>query len=483
MYLGIDLGTSGVKGVLMDEDGALVAGATAPLSVERPHEGWSEQDPASWTRAIESTFASLAASHAREMAAVRGIGLSGHMHGATLLDAADEPLRPCLLWNDTRAHAEAARLDTGRSREIAGNILFPGFTAPKTAWVANHEPATFARVAKVLLPKDYARLWLTGEHVSDLSDASGTGWLDVGARDWSDELLAASGLGREHMPALVEGSEVSGTLRADIAARHGMGAKVVVAGGAGDNAASACGMGTVAAGSAFLSLGTSGVLFAANDAYRPNAASAVHAFCHALPETWHQMGVILAATDALNWLAGITGRSAAELTAPLEGRAPEPTEVLFLPYLGGERTPHDDAAARGAFVGLGHASDAETLTRAVLQGVAFAFRDSLDALRSAGTVLERATAVGGGSRSGHWLQLIADALDLPLDVSAGGDVGASLGAARLGLIAAERADPVTVCTPPRVERSIEPASGGRARWDELHTRYGAAYRALREMGD
>jgi len=480
MYLGIDLGTSGVKSVLMDDGGTIVASATAPLTVERPHDGWSEQDPASWTRAVEATFAELATSAKAAMGAVRGIGLSGHMHGATLIGADDMPLRPCLLWNDTRAQAEAAVLDTARSRELCGNILFPGFTAPKTAWVKAQEPAVFDRVAKILLPKDYTRLWLTGEHVSEMSDASGTGWLDVGRRDWSDELLGAGGLTREHMPRLVEGTAVSGTLRDDIATRHGLPRGIVVAGGAGDNAASACGMGTVAAGTAFLSLGTSGVLFAANEAYRPNAESAVHAFCHALPDTWHQMGVILAATDSLNWLATLLGKTPAALTAPLEGQAPEPVDVLFLPYLGGERTPINDAAARGAFIGLGHADDAERMVRAVLQGVAFAFRDSRNALAIAGTALDRATAVGGGSQSAHWLQLTADALDLPLDVSAGADVGASLGAARLGMIAAEGADPVAVCAPPAVERTVEPDGAHRAAWDELHGRYGRLYRALRE---
>ena len=478
MYLGIDCGTSSVKSVLMNEDQAIVAAASAPLELARPHEGWSEQDPDDWTAAIGSTFAELAAAHPREMGAVRGIGLSGHMHGATLIDAADEVLRPCMLWNDTRAHAEARALDTARSRELCGNILFPGFTAPKVAWVAAREPAVFERVAKVLLPKDYVRLWLTGEHVGEMSDASGTGWLNVAERDWSDELLAAGGLSRAEMPRLIEGSETSGTLRPALAERFGLPAGVAVAGGAGDNAASACGMGTVTPGTAFLSLGTSGVLFAANEAYRPDAESAVHAFCHALPGTWHQMGVILAATDTLNWLASVTGRSPAELTAPLEGRPPAPTEVLFLPYLGGERTPHDDAAARGAFVGLGHASDTETLTRAVLQGVAFAFRDNRDALAAAGTTLARAAAIGGGSKSGYWLQLLADVLGLPLEISAGGEVGASLGAARLGLIAAEGADPLAVCTPPPVERRVEPAAAGDA-YDALHARHGELYRALR----
>lgn len=481
MYLGIDLGTSSVKSVLMNEAGAIVASASAALEVSRPHDGWSEQDPASWIEAIEATFAELATTSRQAMSAVRGIGLSGHMHGATLVDADDEILRPCMLWNDSRAHAEATALDTAASRDIAGSIIFPGFTAPKVAWLAKNEPAVHERIARVLLPKDYVRLWLTGEHVGDLSDASGTGWLDIARREWSDTLLDVSGLTREQMPSLVEGNAPSGSLRESVARRFGLADGIVVAGGAGDNAASACGMGTVAPGSAFLSLGTSGVLFASNDAYRPNAESAIHTFCHALPGTWHQMGVILAATDSLNWLASLTGRTPAELTAPLEGTRAVPSEVMFLPYLGGERTPINDAAARGVFTGLGHATDITTLTQAVLQGVAFAFKDCRDALAIAGTVLERAAAVGGGSKSAYWLQMMADALDLPLDVSTGGDVGAGLGAARLGLMAAEGATPEDVCTPPPVERTVEP-SGDRAAYDDLHARYRETYQRLSNTG-
>jgi len=481
MYLGIDLGTSSVKSVLMDEAGVIVASASVSLEVSRPHEGWSEQEPASWTQAIEGTFAELARTSKQALAAVRGIGLSGHMHGATLVDSSDEILRPCMLWNDSRAHVEARALDTPATRDIAGSIIFPGFTAPKVAWLARHEPAVHERIAKVLLPKDYVRLWLTGEHVGDMSDCSGTGWLDIAGRDWSDALLDVSELTREQMPRLVEGNAPSGVLRAEIAARYGFASGIVVAGGAGDNAASACGMGTVAPGTAFLSLGTSGVLFASNESYRPNAESAVHTFCHALPDTWHQMGVILAATDSLNWLASVTGKTPVELTAPLEGTRPTPTEVMFLPYLGGERTPINDPAARGVFTGLGHATDVTTLTQAVLQGVAFAFNDCRKALRTAGTELDRAAAVGGGSKSGYWLQMMADVLNLPLDVSTGGDVGASLGAARLGLMAAEGTAPAAVCTPPPVERTIEP-SGDRAAYDDLHARYGETYRRLADKG-
>ena len=258
------------------------------------------------------------------------------------------------------------------------------------------------------------------------------------------------------MPTLVEGTEAGGTLKSDLAAKWGMGPGVVVAGGAGDNAASACGMGTVGEGHAFVSLGTSGVLFAANSSYLPNPASAVHAFCHALPNTWHQMGVILSATDALNWHSGVTGKSAADLTAELGDTLNAPSGVTFLPYLSGERTPHNDAAIRGVFAGLGHESSRVVLTQAVLEGVSFALRDSLEALRAAGTNLSRVTAIGGGSRSRYWLKSIATALDLPVDVPADGDFGAAFGAARLGLVAATKADPLSVFTAPATAETIEP---------------------------
>ncbi|MFK7992694.1 MAG: xylulokinase [Granulosicoccus sp.] len=480
MYLGIDLGTSSAKIVLMNEQQTIVASHSTSVAVSRPHDGWSEQDPAHWLSAIEASLAALAASHKSELAQVKGIGLSGHMHGATLLDKDDQILRPCMLWNDTRSQAQASRLDTQRSRDLSGNILFPGFTAPKVAWVAENEPDVFERIAKVLLPKDYVRLWLTGEHVAEMSDAAGTGWLDVEKRSWSDHLLTATGLTSEQMPALVEGTAVSGTLRAGLAAQYGMSSHVVVAGGAGDNAASACGMGCVRPGSAFLSLGTSGVLFAANGSYQPNAESAVHTFCHALPGTWHQMGVILAATDALNWLAGLTSKSPAELTDALINTPAVPTDVIFLPYLGGERTPINDSDARGVFVGLKHSTDPLEMTRAVLQGVAFAFRDCQLALQQAGTQLTRATAIGGGSKSDYWLQVLATALQLPLDLTHDGDFGASLGAARLGMIAANNADPLSVCTEPEIMRSIEPDKLTDSFADE-YLRYKSVYTALKPV--
>ncbi|MDH4414990.1 MAG: xylulokinase [Rhizobium sp.] len=480
MYLGLDLGTSSVKAMLIDDQQRVIGVGHAALTVQRPHPGWSEQAPGDWLVATEEAVAELRAAHPKELAAVRGIGLSGHMHGATLIDAQDRVLRPCILWNDTRSHAEAASLDADpRFRALTGNIVFPGFTAPKLAWVKNNEPETFAKVAKVLLPKDFLRLWLTGEYLSDMSDSAGTSWLDTGKRAWSSALLEATGLTIEQMPGLVEGTDRAGTLRAELAEKWGLGADVVVAGGAGDNAASACGMGTVAEGQAFVSLGTSGVLFAANASYLPKPESAVHAFCHALPKTWHQMGVILSATDALNWHSHVTGKSAGELTGELGDTLRAPTGVTFLPYLSGERTPHNDAKIRGAFIGLGHESDRAVLTQAVLEGVTFAIRDSLEALKSAGTSISRVTAIGGGSRSRYWLASIATALDMPVDIPADGDFGAAFGAARLGLIAATGADPLSVCTAPQTAETVEPVKALSSAYEAAYGRYRALYPAIR----
>jgi len=478
MYIGLDLGTSGLKAILIDDTQRVLAEATAPLEVNRPFDGWSEQAPASWLDAADMAMRALGAQ--ADLAAVRGVGLSGHMHGATLLDAADEVLRPCILWNDTRSAAEAAVLDADpRFRALTGNILFPGFTAPKLVWVAAHEPQVMARVAKVLLPKDYLRLWLTGEHVAEMSDAAGTSWLDTGARDWSDDLLAATGLTRAQMPRLVEGSEVSGILRADLATGWGLPQGVVVAGGGGDNAASAVGVGVVRAGDAFVSLGTSGVLFAASDAYQPDAATAVHTFCHALPDTWHQMGVILAAADALNWYAGVVGEPAARLTGKL-GPLRAPGRTLFLPYLGGERTPHNDAAVRGSFLHLDHATDRAALTRAVLEGVTHAFRDSFDALTSTGTRITRLIGVGGGTKSDYWVQAIATALDMPIDLPVAGDFGGAFGAARLGMMAATGAG-AALATAPQIDRVIEPDRRLTSAFAEAHARYRACYTALKGL--
>ncbi|MEO6014631.1 MAG: xylulokinase [Devosia sp.] len=482
-YLGIDIGTSGVKAILIDRAGKSLGEATAKaVEPVRPHPGWSEQNPTDWWVACQAALDALSKAHPAEMAAVKGIGLSGHMHGAVLLGKGDEILRPCILWNDGRSAAECKEMEAAlpKLRDLAGNIAMPGFTAPKIAWVRKHEPEIYAKIAKVVLPKAYVRLLLSGEHIEDMSDAAGTLWLDVGKRDWSDELLAVTGLNRSHMPSLVEGSAPGGTLKPELAARWGMSGKVVVAGGAGDNAAAACGIGAIRPGEGFVSLGTSGVLFVSNDKFRPNTAGAVHAFCHAVPNTWHQMGVILSATDSLNWLSHITGKSQADLSGAAEAGFTGPGEEIFLPYLSGERTPHNNAGARGSFVGLSHLSDQAKLAQAVMEGVAFAFRDSQRVLAAAGTSFGRILAVGGGSKSALWLKLIATNLDTEIAVPEDGDFGGALGAARLGLCAAENADPASVMTMPGIKRIIKPDASLRDAYTNQYARYRALYPAIEE---
>jgi len=482
-YLGIDIGTSGVKALLIDEHGrALGEASAAAVEPVRPHPGWSEQNPADWWQATLGAIDKLKDKHPAELAAVRGIGLSGHMHGATLLDRNDEVLRPCILWNDGRSFAECAEMEAALPslRQLAGNIAMPGFTAPKIAWVRKHEPEIYKKIAKVLLPKAYVRLLLTGEHVEDMSDAAGTLWLDVARRDWSDELLGVTGLTREHMPRLVEGSAPSAQLKRELAQRWGMEGVVVVAGGAGDNAAAACGIGAIRPGEGFVSLGTSGVLFVSNEKFSPNTEGAVHAFCHAIPDTWHQMGVILSATDSLNWLSRITGQKQAALAGAAEAGFRGPGEAIFLPYLSGERTPHNNAGARGSFVGLSQSTDAAQLAQAVMEGVSFAMRDCQRVLADAGTSISRLLAVGGGSKSALWLKMLATNLDMEIALPEDGDFGGALGAARLGLCAAEGASPTQVMTMPPIKTTIQPDRSLSAAYSDQYARYRALYPAIEE---
>jgi xylulokinase len=489
MYLGIDLGTSEVKVLLIDQAQAVVASAHAPLAISRPQPQWSEQDPADWWRATLAAIGAIARSHPRELAALRGIGLSGQMHGTVLLDAAGRVLRPAILWNDTRAGAECAELErrVPQLRDITGNLAMPGFSAPKLLWLATHEAELLARTAKVLLPKDYLRYLLTGEFISDMSDASGTLWLDVALRDWSDVMLRACGLSRAQMPRLVEGSAPGGTLRAELARDWGLAASanVVVAGGAGDNAASAVGMGVVAPGEGFISLGTSGVLFAASDAYRPNPAQGLHTFCHALPGQWHQMGVMLSAASCLRWVTQLT--HAVDEAALLDeiaraGAAAYQAAPLFLPYLSGERTPHNDPNASGVWFGLRHDTDRALLGYSVLEGVAFGLRDSYLALQAAGGSMRGAALVGGGSRSRYWARLLASALDLPLSLHSGGEVGAALGAARLALLAANpQLGVAEVCVAPPLLEVIAPEAQWQAALLPRFERFRALYGQLKPL--
>ena len=480
MYLGFDLGTSGLRAVLMAADGRVAAVAEQTYGVDHPHAGWSEQAPADWLLACDAVVAKLRKQAGERWRALRGIGLSGHMHGAVLLGADGAVLRPCILWNDTRSADEATALDDDDDfRKFSGNIVFPGFTAPKLAWVAKHEPDVFSKTAKVLLPKDYFRFWLTGDMAMDMSDAAGTSWLDVGARAWSPRLLSKSGMRADQMPTLVEGSDKAGVLCGERLNEWGLNGPVTVAGGGGDNAVAACGTGCISEGQGFVSLGTSGVLLAARNAYTPAPETALHTFCHALPNRWYQMGVILSATDALNWLSRTCGQSPEALSALTGHALTPPSATLFLPYLSGERTPHNDAAMRGAFVGLDIATDQAELTRALMQGVAFALRDSFEALLSTGAKLDRLLAIGGGAQSDYWLKVLATVLNRPLDLPKAGELGAALGAARLGLIADTGAAPESVITPPEIARTIVPEPAQIAAYEAAYRRYRALYPALK----
>lgn len=480
MYLGIDLGTSEVKVLLMTGAGRIVGTARAAYAVSRPRPRFSEQDPALWWNGTQEALAALRAAHPDDYAQIAGIGLTGQMHGATLLDADDTVLRPAILWNDMRSADQCAQLESAapEMRAITGNIAMPGFTAPKLLWVRAHEPELFARIAKVLLPKDYLRLLLTGDYVSDPSDAAGTLWLDVGKRSWSDTMLAACGLTRDQMPRLVEGSDCSGRLTDKAATALGLRAGLPVAGGGGDNAGSAIGIGAARPGDGFISLGTSGVLFVVNGRFQPNPDSAVHAFCHALPDRWHQMSVLLSAASCLRWACKLTGVDELALLADVAtlDTAARDTAPLFLPYLSGERTPHNDPYAQGVLFGITHETGRAQLGYAVLEGVAFALADGLDALRAAGTEVQALSLVGGGSRSHEWAQLIADTLQVTIHQHEGAEAGAALGAAILGALAAG-VDEKTLLQRPPIRASYQPEQSRHAALQPRLKRYRALYRA------
>jgi len=461
MYLGIDLGTSAVKAVLVDDAQRVIASESRPLATASPQSGYYEQDPAQWIAATFATVDALKASHASALAAVEGIGLSGQMHGATLLDASLRPLRPCIIWNDGRSAAECRVLEQRwpALRAVTGNKAMAGFTAPKLLWIATHEPDIFAATTLVLLPKAYLRLVLSGEAVEDVSDASGSLWLDAARRDWSDAALAATGLSREHMPRLVEGCAPATTLRRELAQRWGMARPPVIAGGGGDNPAGAVGIGAIRPRTAFISLGTSGALLSPTDRIAANPDRVVHTFCHAIPGMWIQAGAILSAASCLAWVARLFGVTEAELLAPLGARPPAPSPVSFLPYLAGERTPHDDLAVRGMLDGLSHDTDRSAIVQAVLEGVAFALADCRDALADAGIAIAQADVIGGGSRSPFWLSVLASVLNIPVHRFAGGETGAAFGAARLGRLAVTGEAIDVVCTRPQRIETFEPDAG------------------------
>ncbi|MDC6122844.1 xylulokinase [Proteus mirabilis] len=435
MYLGLDLGTSSVKAIIMNEQGDVVASHSIPLTLSRPHPQWSEQDPQAWWQATDEAIKQL--SRTQPMEQIQAIGLSGQMHGAVLLDAQQNILRPAILWNDGRSVKQCLRLakQYPQFKEITGNLVMPGFTAPKLQWVAENEAEIFCQIAHVLLPKDFLRWKMSGNFASDMSDAAGTLWLDMQKRDWSDELLTATGLSRCQMPTLFEGNQITGYLLPEIAKKWQMKQVPIIAGG-GDNAAGAIGVGVYQPGQGMLSLGTSGVYFVVSEKFLQNSDNAVHSFCHALPQTWHLMSVILSAASCLDWVCQLTGISdVGAMLKEIEQHAHSDSSLLFLPYLSGERTPYNNADAKGVFWGLTHQHQRADLCRAVLEGVSFALRQGIEVADKAGQHADNITLIGGGARSEYWRQLLADITGKTLDYRQGGDVGPALGAARLAQLA------------------------------------------------
>jgi xylulokinase len=428
VLVGIDVGTTATKGIAIDPDGTVLARTEAEYPLNTPHPGWAEQDPEDWWRATETVLAALK----EDAGEPAGIGLSGQMHGLVALDENDQVLRPAILWNDQRTQAECDEIEStiglDRLIELTGNRALTGFTAPKILWLRHHEPDTYARIKRIALPKDYVRLRLTGQHATDVADASGTLLLDVARRRWSEEVLEALEIDRDWLPEALESPAVSGETQ------NG----VPVAAGAGDQAAGALGVGVDRPGPLSIALGTSGVVFAALEQFAADPEARVHAFCHAVPDAWHAMGVMLSAAGSLAWLRNVAAPDTSydELLAMAEAWPAGTENLIFLPYLAGERTPHADPDARGAFAGLSLRHDRGALTRSVLEGVAFGLRDSLDLIAELGKKPELGRISGGGARSDLWTKIVASVLELPLERVAV-DEGAAFGAAILGGVAAE----------------------------------------------
>jgi xylulokinase len=434
MYLGLDIGTSGVKAVVMGERDRLVAEASAPLDVSRPHPRWAEQNAEDWWQAVCGALDMLAAKAPEAMAAVDAIGLSGQMLGVALLDKDDRPIRPALLWNDGRASAECAELETRFPDfvDTVGCRAMPGFSAPKLLWLATREPAALARTKRVLLTKDYVRLRLTGEFASDRADASATLLMNTRAGDWHDGIVAACGIDRARLPRLVESAEIAGAVRDDLAARWGLPKKTPVMGGGGDNMCAGVGVGAVRSGDAYIGLGTSGVYFLANDTFVPARSGGMHTHRHAVRGLFCQNAVVLSAGAAFTWVARLLGADVGALIAEVEATGLSPAETpVFTPYLAGERTPHDDPTLTAAFSGLGHDTGPLHLAQAVMEGVALALADGHDALTGSGARIDAVTLTGGGARSRLWTRLIAAAIGLPVSVQTDAATGPALGAARL----------------------------------------------------
>lgn len=484
MLIGVDIGTSAVKFVLVDDGEAIVADAEIALHPTRPAPLWSEDDPEAWWRAFCDGLDALAAAAPQAMSGVRAIGLSGQMHSLVALDAADVPVRAAILWNDGRSYAEAAELAAlGIDLQRRTGVLpMPGFTGPKMLWLARNEPDAFRRTRSILLAKDYVRLRLTGERATDVSDAAGTWLLDQGRRDWCDEAVAACGIERAMLPRLVESPEPTGTVRPALARRWGLPDGVVVAGGGGDVPAGGIGIGAVRPGDGFVSLGTSAQVFVADDAHRPEPEHLVHAFCHALPGRWFRMAALLNGASplaaALPWTGG---ESVAALLAEVEAAYTGPSRLLALPYLSGERTPHNDPLARGAIVGLTATTTRAEVVQALCEAIAFSLADGLEVLVGGRAPPERLALIGGGARSAFWARMIASVLGVTLVRYHASERGPAFGAARLARLAAGGADAAEVVVAPPVADTIAPDPALHAAYRPRVEAFRALYRALKPV--
>jgi xylulokinase len=459
MYLGIDLGTSSMKCLLIGEDQEpLKTVSSEEISLSSPHHGWSEQDPKLWIQALDQCLLKLR--QEINLKQIKSISFSGHMHGATCLDKNNQVLRPCMMWNDTRSHQECKEIMSNKSvLNISGNIAMPGFTAPKVLWLKHNDQKLFDQIYKVLLPKDYLRFYLTGEYFSDLSDAAGTYWLDVGQRKWSSELLEASSMQLNQMPTLCEGTEQTGILKKEVADQYGFDAKCKVYGGAGDNAAAAVGLGLFEEGNASLSLGTSGVIFGSTKNFLKNYDDAIHSFCHCLPNTWHLMSVMLSCTSNINWFKDTFDSTIEEITKDLSQYLNSKDKIInapyFLPYLTGERTPINDPHVRASFHQMGIDSDRASLIYALIEGISFGLNNNYQALSKTGIKLENIFAIGGGSKNESWLQLLASILNRNLSLTDASDAMAAFGAARIAYMGFNNLKPNEALSTPKVIKIIE----------------------------
>ncbi|HZB83757.1 MAG TPA: xylulokinase [Rubrobacteraceae bacterium] len=483
LLVGLDVGTGGARAVSVSESGEVVAEASAEYPLMNPRPGWSEQNPQDWWRAAKEVLGKVAEKVRETGDGIVGLGLTGQMHGSVFLNAEDKVIRPALLWNDQRTQAQCEqmteRVGAKKLIKIAGNPAITGFQAPKVLWLRDKEPENYSKVTHVLLPKDYVRLQLTGEFATDASDASGTLFLDMGSRNWSSEILDTLEIPMEWLPKVYEGDERAGQLRRSVAGELGLPEGIPVAAGGGDNAAAAVGIGIIESGLLSSSVGTSGVLFAASEHFTPDLSGRLHAFCHAVPGKYHLMGVTLSAGGSLKWwreaLKAFSSADFDELVEVASRVVPGAEGLIFLPYLSGERTPHLDPFARGAFVGLTTRHTTAHMTRSLMEGVVFSLRDSLEAIRRLDVPIEQIRVTGGGARSSLWRQLQADIYNAPIYRTTA-DEGPAYGAALLGgVTAAVFEDVWDASSQVGLREEIAQPDPGRAK---LYEEYYGVYRSL-----